>query len=347
MSRSKKPLWWIRLTTYEYWSFFALYWPTLLYLLYLAFRSRSLTFITVTNPLEEFGAFFGESKAYTLNKIQPKYLPGSTEFKLGISFEDAKVEIKSAGMEYPLIIKPDWGERGINVERVNNDQELEGYLSKTDRDSIVQEFIDYPIELGVFYYRYPDGSKSEITGISVKDFMTVVGNGRSTVEELMEQVDRYRFQIKRLRKLCPEVLSVVPEKGETKLLEPIGNHNRGTMFLDGSDRITPELVKVFDDLASTIDGFYFGRFDVKVKNWEGLYKGEGIKALELNGVYSEPAHIYDPKHTLGFAYKEIVKHYMIIYDLAKINRKRGFKPTSIKYFFSLVWKNYFKNKQVV
>jgi len=347
MSRSKKPLWWIKLTTYEYWSFFTLYWPTLIYLFFLALKSRSLTFITVTNPLEEFGAFFGESKAHTLEKFQKKYLPGSVTFKMGILAEDAKKKIKDAGMQYPLIIKPDWGERGVNVERVNNDEELHRYLAMTDRDSIVQEFIDYPIELGVLYYRYPDGSKSEITGITEKDFMTVTGDGQSTVEDLMEQVDRYRFQIGRLRKVNPEVLSVVPEAGEALLLEPIGNHNRGTMFLDGSNRITPELVKVFDDIASTIDGFYFGRFDVKVRDWEGLYKGEGIKALELNGVYSEPAHIYDPKHTLGFAYKEIIRHYRIIYDLAKINRARGFKPTSVKYFFGLVWKNYFKNKQVV
>ena len=184
-------------------------------------------------------------------------------------------------MAYPLIIKPNWGERGVNVERVDTDEELRNYLQKTDRDSIVQEFIDHPIELGVFYHRYPDGSRSEISGVVVKEFMAVTGDGVSTVEQLMSEVDRFRFQIDRMKKSQPELMAEVLAKGEYRLLEPIGNHNRGTKFLDGSSYINDDLIRVFDDVASTIDGFYYGRFDVKIKSWEQLYRGEGLKVLEL------------------------------------------------------------------
>jgi hypothetical protein len=347
MSRFKKPLWWVKLTNYEYWPMFALYFPTSLYWTWLIIKSRSLTFFTLTNPIEEFGQFFGASKFHTLEKIQRKYLPLDTTVELGTSMEKAKARITAAGIEYPFIIKPNWGERGVNVERVNNDEELASYLEKTDRDSIVQEFITHPIELGVFYNRRPDGSHSEISGITMKEFMVVTGDGISTVEMLMEQNDRFRFQIKRLKVQRPRLVKSIPANGEKVLLEPVGNHNRGTKFLDASKYINDGLVRVFDDIASTIDGFYYGRFDIKVRDWEGLYRGEGIKVLELNGAYSEPAHIYDPSHRITYAWKEIVRHMKIIYHLADTNKKRGYRPSTSGEFIRMVWKNYFRNKQVV
>ena len=325
---------------------FVLYFPTSLYWTWLIIKSRSLTFFTLTNPSEEFGQFFGESKAHTLEKIQQKYLPLDTTIDLETPLVEARRRIASAGIDYPLIIKPNWGERGVNVEKIKNDEELAAYLQKTDRDSIVQEFITHPIELGVFYNRRPGGG-SEITGITMKEFMAVTGNGTSTVEELMEENDRFRFQIDRLKMQRPDLVALVPAAGEEVLLEPVGNHNRGTKFLDGRDYINDDLVKVFDDIASTIDGFYYGRFDVKVSDWESLYRGEGIKVLELNGAYSEPAHIYDPSHNITFAWKEIVRHMRIMYELADINRQRGFQPSTTRQFVQLVWKNYFQNKQVI
>ena len=347
MPRSKKPLWWVKLTNYEYWPFMVLYFPTLFYLLYLVLKSRSLTFFTLANPLEEFGGFFGESKAQALNKVSAKYLPVSASFKLGTNFDEAKQIINNSNITYPLIIKPDWGERGVNVELMRNDADLAVYLKKTDRDSIVQEYIDYPIELGVFYHRHPNNTKSGITGIVEKQLMSVTGDGDSSVEELMEQRDRLRFQIDRFKKKHPDIMKVIPEKGEVFLIEPIGNHNRGTKFLDGSSHITPELVTVFDDIAASIEGFYYGRFDVKVKDWESMYRGEGIRVLEINGVYSEPAHIYDPHWKLRDAWKEIIRHIKVIYDLSMANRERGYEPSTSSYFFKLLWKNYFQNKQVV
>lgn len=347
MGKTKKPLWWIKLTNYEYWPLMVLYFPTLFYILYLVFKSRSLTFFTLANPQEEFGGFFGESKTKALYKVSKKYLPVSIAFPLETSLEEVKRRIEVAGIGYPLIIKPDWGERGVNVEVMNNEDDLRNYLHLTDRDSIIQEYIDFPIELGVFYHRHPKRQSSNITGIVEKKLMSVTGDGASTVEELMQQRDRLRFQIDRIRRKNPEVLEKVVAEGEEYLVEPIGNHNRGTKFLDGSHHITPELVKVFDDIASSIHGFYYGRFDVKVRDWDSLYKGEGIRVLEINGVYSEPAHMYDPRWKLRDAWKEIIRHLRLVYEVSMANKERGYEPSPAGYFFKLLWKNYFQNKQTV
>ncbi len=325
-----------------------LYFPTAIYWTWLIIKSRSLTFFTLTNPQEEFGGFFGESKDKALRMIQPQYLPTTTPTILhGTSLEEVLKVIDTVGITYPLIIKPNWGERGVNVEMMRNDEELAAYLKNTDRDSIVQEYIDYPIELGVFYHRHPGTGESRITGIVEKQLMGVIGDGKSTVLELMEQRDRLRFQIDRAKRTKPEVLKSVLSEGEELLLEPIGNHNRGTKFMDGCHRISDELVTVFDDIASTINGFYYGRFDVKVHDWDGFYRGEGIRILEVNGVYSEPAHIYDPNWKLLDAWKEIVRHMSYVYDLAKANRNKGYKPAPSSQFIKMVWRNYFQNKQTV
>ena len=347
MDKKKKPLWWIKWTNYEYWPMFLFYLPTLYYLVYLFIKSRSITFFSLANPIEEFGSFFGESKVKALEKIAPKYKPTSFNVKLGDTFAGVKEQAVQHEIEYPFIIKPNWGERGVNVSKVQNDEELQDYLLKTDRDSIVQEFISDPIELGIFYYKRPQQKETAITGIVQKAFLKVKGDGQSSILELMEQSDRARFQIERLKPKFPDMSERVLGNGEELLLEPIGNHNRGTMFLDGGDKITDELVQVFDDVSSTIDGFYYGRFDVKIKDWESMYKGD-LKILEVNGVYSEPAHIYDPKKwTLLKAYKEIIKHYKLIYEISSANKSRGYKPSTVKYIWQLSKKNYFQNKQVV
>ncbi len=347
MGASKKPLWRVKLTNYEYWPMFVFYFPTVFYLIYLFIKSRSLTFFSLANPVEEFGSFFGESKVKALEKIASKYKPGSFDVKLGDSPESVQVNLASHNIEYPFIIKPNWGERGVNVAKIHNEAELKDYLIKTDRDSIVQEFVSHPIELGVFYYRHPTKNYASITGIVNKRFLSVKGDGNSTILELMEESDRARFQIERLMPKFPDMDQRVLKDGDELLLEPIGNHNRGTMFLDGSDKINDDLVTVFDDVAKDMNGFYYGRFDIKVKDWESLYRGE-MKILEVNGVYSEPAHIYDPyKWEILKAYKEIIKHYKIMYEVSMANKSRGFKPTSAKYIWQLARKNYFQNKQLV
>jgi hypothetical protein len=59
--------------------------------------------------------------------------------------------------------------------------------------------------------------------------------------------------------------------------------------------------------------------DVRYNTWEELKQGRNFSIIELNGAGSEPTHIYDPKHTVFYAWKEIIKHWNILYKISKGN----------------------------
>lgn len=76
---------------------------------------------------------------------------------------------------------------------------------------------------------------------------------------------------------------------------------------------------VIDIVCSRIDGFYFGRLDIRYANWEDLQRGKNFSIIELNGAGSEPTHIYDPAHSLFFAWREIIRHWNILWNISRQN----------------------------
>ena len=116
----------------------------------------------------------------------------------------------------------------------------------------------------------------------------------------------------------------MPASSERIELMPIGNHCRGTTFLNANNLINDKLNKVFDELSSKIEGFYFGRFDLRCASETDLYNGN-FKVLELNGAGSEPGHIYHPGSNLIDAYKSIFFHLSSLYKISKKNNDRGVK----------------------
>ena len=112
-------------------------------------------------------------------------------------------------------------------------------------------------------------------------------------------------------------------------LEPIGNHCRGTTFYNANKLINDQLIDVFNRIAKQIEGYYYGRFDLKVPNLQDLYAGRNIKIMELNGVSSEVAHVYDPDYKLIRAYRDIAKHMDYIYQISKENYKKGIPHDSL------------------
>lgn len=339
----KTPLWIVKTVRYEYWPFWILFFPVFFYWLYLSLRARSFTFFTAANPGIELGGFFGESKSEILKKIPQQYLPVTLFFDKQASVEEIKSSMQNCQLSFPVIFKPDKGERGFNVEKINNEDELRAYLEKYNGKLIIQEFIAYEHELGILYYRMPDGSRSGITSVVKKEFLCVIGNGNSSIEELVNESVRARMQLPALRKKLGARIIEVLADGEKFRLEPIGNHCRGTKFLSGNDLINGKLVSVFDTIAGNMNGFYFGRFDLKVKSIDDLYEGNNIRIMEVNGVSSEPAHIYDPMMNLWKVYRDIFYNTKLIYKIALQNHKRGVKYVPLRTVFKTV-RNHFNKK---
>jgi hypothetical protein len=78
-------------------------------------------------------------------------------------------------------------------------------------------------------------------------------------------------------------------------------------------------------ICNRVPEFYYGRLDIRFKDWESLARGEDFSIIEVNGSGSEPTHIYDPQHSIFFAWREIIKHWKILYQICKANNKKGVK----------------------
>jgi hypothetical protein len=125
-------------------------------------------------------------------------------------------------------------------------------------------------------------------------------------------------------------LDVVLSAGEKKVLVPYGNHARGAMFIDDSHLIDDELTAVVDNACSQVREFYFGRLDVRYNTWQELREGKNFVIIEVNGAGSEPTHIYDPKHSIVFAWSEIIRHWYILWKISRMNHSLGHRYMSWK-----------------
>lgn len=311
--------WWHKVSHFEYWPWYIFYLPLVPFVLWQLLRFRQLNFYAYSNPGIADGGLQGESKIDILNAIPNKYLPITLYFEAKVSTDEILHQLHKAGLTYPIIAKPNVGERGKDVEKITSESQLKSYVAEHNESFLIQEFIGFEYEFGVFYARIPGEDHGKVTSITGKGNLQVVGDGSSNVRTLMQQEYRSQFQLPRFEEQHPEELNKIPAKGETVVLEPIGNHSRGTTFINNNNLITPEVHKCFDAIAKPIDGFYYGRFDLKVKSIEDLSTGENLKIMELNGVSSEPGHVYDPNYKLWAAYKDILQHWSIAVKIAEKN----------------------------
>lgn len=267
-----------------------------------------------------------ESKKAIYDLIPKEYYPKTVLFKAGTSEENILVTISEQQLRFPLVGKPDIGRQGKAVKKLHNVSELFEYASHSKVDFLIQEFVPYENELGIFYYRYPDQNHGYISGIVEKEFLTVTGDGISSMETLLRQKKRYVLQLDVLRKTYGEKLNEVLAHGERCLLVPYGNHVRGAKFLDASHLADERLNGVIDEVCRQIEGFYFGRLDIRYNTVEELKEGKNFSIIELNGAGSEPTHMYDPRHSIFFAWKEIIRHWNILSRISRINHRLLQKP---------------------
>ena len=312
-----------KMTHWEYWPFQLVYIPIYFQWVFYAIKAKSFFFFNASNPTIKNGGFIMESKKAIYDLIPQQFYPITSLIKEGTSVEEIENTIKEVGMKFPLIAKPDIGLRGSGVKKIETLTDLEQYASKANFDYVIQDLIPFPHEVGIFYVRYPHQKTGKITGIVSKEFLIITGNGIATIEELIKENPRFELQLKVLKREYGDRLSTVLKAGEKMNLVPYGNHARGAKFIDGSHWVTSKLETVIDEMCVQIPGFYFGRLDVMYNTIAELEDGKNFLIVELNGAASEPTHIYDPKHSLFFAWKELSRHIKYMYEISAANNKNG------------------------
>jgi hypothetical protein len=312
----------IKLKSWEYWPFGIIQFPAIVYWLWLSARARSLVFFSASNPGIQMGGMFGESKYEVLSKIPRQYTPKTMLISIPVNTAEVRARIKTADLCWPLIFKPDIGERGFMVMKITNERELESYLRRIKTRFLIQEFVQLPLEFGVFYMRLPDDKKGKVISLVAKEMLSVSGDGASSLKELIFRNDRAKLQWRKLKDTFHDRLDSIIPLGEKIELVSIGNHALGTRFINANHLINGQLSNTFDRISQEIPGFYFGRFDLRCPSLEDLYEGK-VKIMELNGCGAEPTHIYDKDFSMWKALGVLIDHWQSIFRIALANKKQG------------------------
>jgi hypothetical protein len=191
---------------------------------------------------------------------------------------------------------------------------------------ILQEYVSGP-EYGVFWLRRPGAARGEIFSITEKRLPFVTGDGRSPFEDLVLADDRAVCLADVYLAGSGSRASQVPAAGERVPLTELGTHCRGAVFLDGGWLRTPALEQAFDRIGTAYEGFHFGRFDVRAPD-EDAFRAGRFTILELNGLTSEAAHVYDPRHSVFHAWRVLGRQWRLAFEIAADNRAAGARPAS-------------------
>lgn len=284
------------------------------------------------------GGMFGESKFEVLEKVPIPSKPKTILIKLPATTTTVLQQMCERGLTFPIIFKPDLGERGWMVRKISNEEDIGNYLEKIKIDFLAQELVDLPLEFGVFYVRYPGEAFGRVTSIVGKEMLNVTGDGRKTLQVLILEKERAKLQWNSLKVAYQDRLTNIIPFGEKMELVSIGNHCLGTKFLNENGLITVKLSASFDRISKQIEGFYFGRFDLRVASLHDLENGN-VRVLELNGCGAEPAHIYEPGFSFSEALGVLFRHWHDIYRISKENHKRGVAYISFREA-RIIYKNF-------
>jgi membrane protein DedA with SNARE-associated domain len=330
-----------RKSRWEFWPPWAAYLPLIPYLLYLALRHRSLTVFTAANPGIFAGGLLGESKSAILGHLSsvegavPSYDLIPAELSFASRLSAARDFMAGIQLNFPVVLKPDQGERGSGVAIVRSDAELETYLTSSTADVIIQKHIG-GLEFGVFYYRFPHEPRGRIFSITAKHFPSLTGDGRTSLRDLILRDSRAVCLARAYEQLCPRPMSDVPSAGETVQLVEIGSHCRGAVFLDATELKTPTLEAAIERISQAHPGFYFGRYDIRVPSIEDFQQGRALSVIELNGVAAEATHIYDPSVSVLEAYRVMFAQWRIAFEIGAMNRSLGAQPLAPRLLAAII-----------
>jgi hypothetical protein len=329
------------LSFFEFWPDWLFYFPVALHWIALGLRYGDFSLPTAANPTITAGGLCGESKLETLDQVNGPVRALVTRYTSVVAqpggMARAEQALTAASIDYPLVAKPAVGCNGTGVQLLRGRDDLARYLAEFPRDEriVLQEFVADEGEAGIFYVRHPDEASGRITSITLKHVPLVIGDGRSTLRQLIAADPRAgRVPHLYLARLAGR-LHDVPRPGERVPLVFVGNHCKGSIFENGTHLATPALTEAFERIARALPAFHFGRIDVRFASLSALLRGEGFRIIEINGVGSEATHIWDRDTTLREAWRAQFFHYGAAFRIAAANRARGHRSCGFQAMYRL------------
>lgn len=321
---------------FEFWPMWLMYVPVAIQWLVLSLRYRSLSLPLIANPGVPLSGMVGVSKSVVFDlagdTARKWILPWMLFEVEGQSIEQeclrAKEALSVAGLQFPVVGKPNIGCRGAGVRLLADDAELESYIQGFPVGGCIQfqQLSQWDAEAGVFYVRDPEKAQGEVTSLTLKYTPYVVGDGESSLSKLVAEDPRAGELLHLYRSRHADRWDDVIAKDEPYRLVFSASHCRGAVFRDAAELIDQRLSQSLDKIFEDIPGFYYGRLDVKFKNVESLSAGVDFNIIEINGASSESINIWDRNAGLGTAVKTLLQQYHTLFKLGDISRKRGARP---------------------
>jgi membrane protein DedA with SNARE-associated domain len=317
---------WRRAVRWEFWPMWAVYPPVVLWITWLGVRVRCLTWFTAVNPgIDAGGGLVGESKSAILRALDPSravapwalIAPGEASDRR--TALDAFLAARPA--PFPVVLKPDVGERGGGVVIARDRASAEAALDETPGPLIAQAYVP-GIEFGVFYVRLPSEARGRIFAITEKRTPALIGDGIRNLETLILADDRAVNMAEFFLRQFAARRDEVPAAGERIPLTDLGTHCRGSLFLDGAHHETPALLAEIERVSRVFDGFHFGRYDVRTPGADAFRRGE-FTVIELNGLTSEATSIYDPRHGPFHGWSVLCRQWHLAWRIARETRAAG------------------------
>ena len=234
------------------------------------------------------------------------------------------------GIVFPAIAKPNLGLCGYGVRLVADLVQLRSYLTAFPANEVVvlQQYLPQEGEAGIFYARDPATDKCTITGLALRYFPRVTGDGRRTIAELAATDPRANRFVSSAHHEC-RMDARIPDAGEVVRLATIGSTRVGGIYRDGRAVITPQLTAAIDAIARDMPAFHFGRFDVRFDSLRDLAAGKGFKIMEINGAGSEAIQAWDPDVSLIEGLQMIFSKQRLLFAIGDAWRRKGVQPIGL------------------
>lgn len=322
------------LSPFEFWPGWLFYAPVIVQWIALGLWHRDLSLPTAANPKIETGGLCGERKSELLDQISGPERDFVAPYILAAASADAFAIIAAmtaAELDFPVVLKPDVGCNGAGVRLLSGPADLLAALPLYPQDVnlVIQRYVAWEGEAGLFYIRHPSEPTGRLTSVTLKHAPAVVGDGRSTLRELVLADPRAALVPHLYFPRLAGKLDTVPPLGEQVRLVLTGNHCKGSVFRDGGEHITPELTAQVDRIARAVPEFHFGRLDVRYRSLSALRRGEDFSIIEINGAGSEATHIWDARTTLRRAMVDQLRHFAEAWRIGAANRARGFQSSGL------------------
>lgn len=328
---------------FEFWPGWVMYAPVVAQWIVLSIRYRSLTLPFIANPSLTLSGMVGVPKSELMEQASGRCASAILPWVVCTVDNDSPEKqateyikkAKANGIELPFVCKPDIGCRGAGVKLVKKKSELENIVKSYPEGAslLCQKLSKYESEVGIFYVKNPKTNIGKIVSMNLKTLPYVTGDGVCTLGQLVMQ-DARAGQLQHLYyERHKSHWDTILKDGEKYRLVFSASHCRGAVFTDACHHIKDELNQTIDEIMKGLPEFYYGRLDVKFKDFESLHAGHDLEIVEINGASAESTHIWDKDAKFFEAIKTLMWQYRTLFFIGAYHRKKGKTVPTIFDFF--------------